>query len=83
MITESAINQWAGQGADVIDLLTGKTNFVQADTLVLATVNKADPTLCDELSKLQLKFSVIGDATAPRQAAYAIYEGRKVALAIE
>ena len=80
MIIESGINHWGESGADVVSLLTGETRKIRADTLVLATTNRADTTLCDELDSLGTEYILIGDAAAPRQAAFAFYEGRKAGL---
>ncbi|HEY9037847.1 MAG TPA: FAD-dependent oxidoreductase [Roseovarius sp.] len=81
-ITDSAIARWTGQGADVLSLLTGQTQRIAADTLVLATTNVADMSLRDELAQRGVIAQVIGDANAPRNAAFAIFDGRKIALAL-
>lgn len=39
-----------------------------------------DNTLADDLNTPNTEFALIGNTVAPRQAAYAIYEGRKAAL---
>ena len=54
--------------------------LIEADSLVLATVNRADDGLARDLETTGIELRTIGDCVAPRQAAYAIYEGRKVAL---
>lgn len=81
-ITDSAIAEWTGQGAEVLSLLTGRTEHIAADALVMATTNVADMALRDDLAQRGIIAHVIGDANAPRNAAFAIYEGRKTALAI-
>ena len=56
--------------------------MIEADTLVTATANRACDDLARELERRGLDFSAIGDGVAPRQAAYAIHDGRRVALEI-
>ena len=80
--TETAISAWNSEGAVTLDLLTGQEGFIAADSLVLATVNMVDTTLADDLRAKGSSFELIGDAAAPRQAAYAFHEGRKTALSI-
>ncbi len=74
-VTEHAIIEWTGQAARCISLLTSVEQEIAADTLVLATGNRADPALADVLRGLGLAPLVIGDALAPRQAAAAIRDG--------
>ncbi len=81
-ITESSILEWRGDGATIISWLDNSERFVAADCLVLATTNVAVDGLARELRAAGIAFLEIGDGTAPRQAPYAIYEGRKAALAI-
>mgnify|MGYP000362622256 FL=1 len=81
-VTESAITNWGGDGAEVVSLLTGKSEKIAAQSLVLATVNHADTTLWTELSQLGVAAKLLGDAHAPRNAAYAIYDGRVAGLEI-
>jgi len=81
-LTESIITQWQKGSAEVFSLLSGETTKMYADSLVLATVNKADNSLHQDLSDHGIRAVLIGDAAAPRNAAYAIYEGRKLALSL-
>ncbi|MFC6688148.1 oxidoreductase [Jhaorihella thermophila] len=81
-VTDSAIAEWTGQGARVLSLLTGDVTLIEADDLVMATTNHADMDLRDDLAARGIACTLIGDANAPRNAAYAIYEGRKAALAL-
>jgi len=81
-IVEHGISEWHGDGATVVSLLDGGRQHVEADTLVTATTNVAADWLAQELDKMGVPFQAIGDGVAPRQAPYAIYEGRKVALAL-
>ena len=81
-ITETVIAEWGVSGAKTLNLLTGAEDLIIADSLVLATVNTVDNDLPNDLISHGIDFYLIGDAAAPRQAAYAIYEGKKVALTI-
>lgn len=81
-VTESAIIGWQNGGAEVVDLLTGARSHVAADSLVLATTNRADVSLREELAERGISARLIGDAHAPRLAAQAIHDGRKTALAL-
>ena len=81
-ITESVITAWHGDGATIRDLLDGSEQRLDFDTLVLATVNRADTEVADELRESGSAFAAIGDCLAPRHAPAAIYEGRKLGLGI-
>ncbi len=81
-VLESAIARWSEEGALVRSLLTGEEHVVPADDLVLATPNRAEDTLARALEGGDLEVHLIGDAAAPRQAPYAIYDGRRVGLAL-
>ncbi|MBV2361607.1 FAD-dependent oxidoreductase [Thalassococcus sp. CAU 1522] len=78
-VTDAAIAAWHGDRAEILSLLTGETETTAAGSLVLATTNVADADCRDMLAG---PVSLIGDASAPRNAALAIYEGRKAALAL-
>ena len=79
---ESAINEWTEIGAKIISLLDHSTRCIEADSLVLATTNTADDWLWRDLKARGINAINIGDSVAPRQAPFAIYEGRKAALAL-
>ena len=55
---------------------------VEADALVFATTSMAQDHLASELEKRSIPYAAIGDCTASRQAAFAIHDGRKVALSL-
>jgi len=55
---------------------------VAFDSLALATVNRPDSELADELRAFGIRFSAIGDRLAPRHAAAAIFAGRRVGLVL-
>jgi 2,4-dienoyl-CoA reductase-like NADH-dependent reductase (Old Yellow Enzyme family)/pyruvate/2-oxoglutarate dehydrogenase complex dihydrolipoamide dehydrogenase (E3) component len=81
-VTESAVREWDGATARVISLLDGSEQEIQADTLVFAATNLAEDSLAVELEARGIAFTAIGDCTAARQAAFAIHDGRKAALAL-
>ncbi|TMV06331.1 FAD-binding protein [Ruegeria sediminis] len=81
-VTESAITGWTGRSATALCLLTGQLSEIQADSLVLATGNRADTELQAGLRVRGIVPRLVGDAHAPRLAAAAIYEGRKTGLAL-
>jgi hypothetical protein len=66
----------------VVDLLLGGERRLEADALVFATVTQSETWLADELAGSDLEVHAIGDCVAPRHANMAIYEGRKLALAL-
>jgi 2,4-dienoyl-CoA reductase-like NADH-dependent reductase (Old Yellow Enzyme family)/pyruvate/2-oxoglutarate dehydrogenase complex dihydrolipoamide dehydrogenase (E3) component len=77
---DAAVTAWDGDGADVIDLRDGATQWVAADALVLATVNIAQTKLHEALADSGREVHSIGDCVAPRLAVMAIYEGRELAM---
>ena len=81
-LTESAIAHWDGRLATVSSLLDGREQKLEADTLVYAATSLAEDSLARELEQRGIAFTAIGDCTAARQAAFAIHDGRKVALAL-
>jgi hypothetical protein len=77
-LTEHVILRWHGNGATVRSLLTGAEQVVAASGLVMATTNLAfDPFPEGMPGKVLHR---IGDCAAPRQAAFAFHEGRKLGL---
>lgn len=74
MVTEATMLQWHGEGA-TIQPFGGSPEKIKADSLVVAATNVSERALSDELGAPS-----IGDATAARNAAMAIYEGRKLAM---
>ena len=79
-LTEHDIAAWHGNGVTVRSLLTGATRVIAASDLVMSTTNRAfDPfpeVFADKVTHR------IGDCAAPRLAAYAFHEGRKLGLAL-
>lgn len=81
-VTESAIAEWLGNGAGarVVSLLDRSEQTITADSLIMATTNRAFDPLSEDLGDWAP--ALIGDAAAPRLAPYAFYEGRKAARAL-
>lgn len=79
-VVESAITGWDGSVATVQSFLDGGVTRLEADDLVFATANRAENSLAMELAERNVRFAEIGDGAAPRQAPYAIYDGRKIGL---
>ncbi|MGI9484442.1 MAG: FAD-dependent oxidoreductase [Geminicoccaceae bacterium] len=79
-IVESAVLAWSKSGGRIVSLLDGSERLITADSLVMATANRAEDHLARTLEHADMAIHAIGDCVAPRQAPYAIYEGRKVAL---
>lgn len=76
MLTETILREWHGDGASV-EPFGGRRERIAADTLVVAATNLSERWLGDELGA-----PAIGDAVAARNAAMAIYEGRKLAMGL-
>ena len=81
-ILKSAVQEWHGDGATIIDLLDGERQRLAFNSLVLATVNIPDTTLVEALRGSGIEVHAIGDAVATRHAPAAIYEGRRLGLAL-
>ncbi len=81
-VTDSAVKAWHGDGATIVNLLDGEEQRIAFDALVLATPNVAETTLFDALAGEGLEVHAVGDCVAPRWAVHAIYEGRKLGLAL-
>ena len=77
-LTEHSLSHWHGNGVTVRNLLTGAEETIPAAALVMATTNRAFDPFPETLPGKTLHR--IGDCTAPRLAAYAFHEGRKLAL---
>ena len=74
MFAEAVMLEWHGDGA-TIQTSGALPEKLTADSLVVAATNVAEHALAEELGA-----PTIGDATAARNAAMAIYEGRKLAM---
>jgi NADH dehydrogenase FAD-containing subunit len=79
-VTEHGLSAWHGNGVTIRNFLTGQEETIPASALVLSTTNRAfDPWPETFPGKATHR---IGDCAAPRLAAYAIHEGRKLALSL-
>ncbi|WP_374385176.1 FAD-dependent oxidoreductase [Dongia sp.] len=81
-ITDSALIEWHGDAATIRDLSTGEEQRAPFDSLVLAMTNVADAALQDDMQAAGTPYHAIGDCLAPRQAAAAIFEGRRLGLTL-
>jgi 2,4-dienoyl-CoA reductase-like NADH-dependent reductase (Old Yellow Enzyme family)/thioredoxin reductase len=79
-LTEHCLTGWHGNGVTVKNLLTGAEETLPASALVMATTNRAFDPFPESLPGKSLHR--IGDCAAPRLAAYAFHEGRKLALSL-
>ena len=79
-LTEHSLTAWHGNGVTVRNLLTGNEETLPTSALVMSTTNRAfDPFPESFPNKTTHR---IGDCVAPRLAAYAFHEGRKLALTL-
>ncbi len=78
-ITDSAVTAWHGDAATIRNLLDGSEATLPFDTLLLSTVNRPDNELVGALAGAAFPIHSIGDCVAPRHAAAAIFEGRRLA----
>jgi 2,4-dienoyl-CoA reductase-like NADH-dependent reductase (Old Yellow Enzyme family)/thioredoxin reductase len=76
LMTETVVLEWFGTSATVRQA-GGTPEVIAADSLVIASTNVSERLLADEL-----EIDTIGDATAARNAAMAIYEGRKRGMGV-
>lgn len=80
--TEASVEAWLGDRATLVSHLDGSRETLEADDLVYATTGLAADALALELAAQGVAFTEIGDGAGPRQAPFAIYEGRRAGLAI-
>ena len=82
-LTETALMSWDGNTASLKSMLDDAVTQRDFDTLVTATVNVPVRHLFDDLvGEEGFALHNIGDSLAPRKAAAAFYEGRKLALSL-
>ena len=81
-ITESVVAAWHGDAATIRSLLDDSEQRLPFDSLVLATVNASQTEIAAALRADGVAFQEAGDCLAPRHAPAAIYEGRKLGLAL-
>ncbi|MGI9504933.1 MAG: FAD-dependent oxidoreductase [Geminicoccaceae bacterium] len=82
MLTSSAVLAIEERVVRVKNLLTGVESEAEADSVVLATLPRAETGLAAELDRAGLAVTAIGDCVAPRKASMALFEARRAALAI-
>ena len=81
-VVESSVLAWHGNAATILSHLDRSETSIEVDSLVTSTTNVAMDVVARDLRERGLAFIEVGDGVAPRQAPYAIYEGRKAALGI-
>ena len=74
----TALSAWLGGQAELLDLQADQLRTEPFDTLVLATMPRADDRLMQEAAAAGQPARLIGDAVASRRASLAFYEGRAV-----
>ena len=79
MRPQTVVLAWDDDGATVRSTLTGATERLAADTLVIAETPVAETSLASELTAAGVAFHEIGDCVAPRRASLAFFEGRELA----
>ena len=83
VVLSSAVETWRDGMATIVNLYTGDRDEREFDSLVMALTNEPDASLERELAN-DRNFSIhaIGDNVQARTASMAIYEARKLAMAI-
>ena len=81
-VVATVVTKWQGNTATLVNLYTGDEETREFDSLVLACTNHSDDALQAELAGAGMEVHAIGDTVAPRTAAMAVYEGRKLGLAL-
>jgi uncharacterized protein (UPF0335 family) len=74
--TEAVVTEWTETGAHVFGFVDRTERFVEADSLVLATINAPVRDVVDDLHGRRLDVRTVGDVVAARLAVQAVYEGR-------
>jgi len=80
VLTDSLLVEWSGAGARLRDTRDGEESLRAFDSLVLATLNRPDRAAEALLADGPWRFVAVGDCVAPRTAAAAFHDGRKLAL---
>ena len=81
-LVESAIDEWHGDSATILNFLSGERYKENFDTLVLATVNQPMNTLSEALLDAGLPVHTIGDCLSARQTPAATYEARVLGISL-
>jgi len=82
VLLATAVAEWKGNTARLMNLYTGEIEEREFDSLVLAATNIPEDRLAKELAGAGLEVHAIGDAVAARSASMAFYEGRKLAMTL-
>jgi len=81
-IAQSALVSWSDGTATLKHLVRGEIETIQFNSLILATTNVAEADIQAALAESGIEIHAVGDCVAPRTAAAAIHEGRRLALAL-
>jgi NAD(P)H-nitrite reductase large subunit len=82
VLLAKGLEAWRGNTATIVDLFTGDREEREFDTLVMALTNTPEDGLTRALAGSGKEVHTLGDAVSARTAAMALYEARKLALAI-
>ena len=82
VLTATSLLAWEGNTARLLNLYTGDEEERDFDSLVLATTNTPEDHLTRALAGSGIEVHAIGDTVSARTAAMALYEARKLALAL-
>ncbi|MDX1433538.1 MAG: FAD-dependent oxidoreductase [Gammaproteobacteria bacterium] len=82
VLTSAVVLAWRSGSAHLRSLLDGREWHAEFDSLVLATVCQPRTRLLADLEGAGIRAHAIGDCVAPRRASNAVYEGRRLALAL-
>jgi 2,4-dienoyl-CoA reductase-like NADH-dependent reductase (Old Yellow Enzyme family) len=82
MAPHTVVTRWCGDSANLRSTLTGRETRQPFDWLVIAGTAVARTDLAVELDRHGVAHASIGDCLAPRTAAAAILDGRRVAMSI-
>ena len=82
MRTMSVVLRWTGDGATIRHQASGAEEARPFDTLLIAGTAVADDALVHALADSGLEIHAVGDCVAPHKAAGAIYDGRRVGMAL-
>ena len=81
-VVATVVTKWEGNTATLVNLYTGDEETREFDSLVMACTNHPDDALQAELADSGMEVHAIGDTVSARTAAMAVYEGRKLGLAL-
>lgn len=82
VLLAKGLEAWRSTTATIVDLFTGDREEREFDTLVMALTNTPEDGLNRALASSGKEIHTLGDAVSARTAAMALYEARKLALAI-